>query len=126
MCGQHMWRTSRRGSLPRIGRRHALRRCRHVASTKPCGTLRTAASGRLCHFVFVPASRHFKRIVDNTANELSIQVATTGPDDQAVLRVVNRSIQWATKGIVYESERRHADRLLVGRETGGDDSHCLG
>lgn len=34
-------------------------------------------------------------------------------EDAGALRVLNRSIHWATEGVVYESDNRHTDRLVV-------------
>lgn len=52
------------------------------------------------------------RVAEHMTQKLNIDVATAGPEDQAVLRVLRRSKQWAGEGIVYDSDHSHADRLM--------------
>lgn len=38
-------------------------------------------------------------------------MGVTGPEDSAALRVLNRSICWTQRGIIYESDRRRVEKL---------------
>ena len=63
-------------------------------------------------FVFVGKDVHLKNIAGHMAQSFSIKVAVSGPRSMQTLRVLNRSITWSQEGIVYESDHRHADRLI--------------
>lgn len=45
-------------------------------------------------------------------SKFKIEVAMTGPDASEVLRGLTRIITWTTEGVIYESDHRHADRLV--------------
>lgn len=43
--------------------------------------------------------------------KFKVKVVVTGPDDDGVVRVLNRTVKQATEGVLYESDHRHADRV---------------
>lgn len=60
-------------------------------------------------FVFVGAIQRLKLTAEHIAKMCKVKV---GSGDQAALRVLHRSKEWARKGIVYASDHPHADRLI--------------
>lgn len=89
--------------------------------------MHTPCKASLCHFyhgmwqvrgvvhgddlIFVGQLAYLKAFPEHMATKSRLKVALTGPDEPTVLRVLNHSTRWTRKGIEYESDRRHADKL---------------
>lgn len=67
-----------------------------------------------CHdFVFVALKTRVKPKSVHMEEEVQSQGGQPGPEDGEVLRVLSRSIKWASDGMIYESDDRHADGIIV-------------
>lgn len=63
-------------------------------------------------FVFVGGNECLQQIAEHMRRKYKIKVAVTSEKEPNELRVLNRSIKWAKEGIRYESDHRHADKLV--------------
>lgn len=63
-------------------------------------------------FVFVGQAVHLKSIAAHMAKNFTTKVAVTGPGSADTLRVLDCSIEWSHAGIIFQSDHRHADRLV--------------
>lgn len=88
----------------------------HVGTVPPCPFYREGK--KVCglvhgdDFVFVGRKEYPAEIADYMAGQYKIKTAFTGPGGHNLLRVLSRSIMWADEGVIYESDHRHADRLI--------------
>lgn len=73
---------------------------------------------RLVHrddgFVLAGHKKYLEAIVEYMTGKFKIRTAFTGPKKDEVFGVLKRSIKWTRGGVIYESDHRHAIRLIEG------------
>lgn len=65
-----------------------------------------------CDFVFVGSDGHLALIGEHMGGAVKVRIAITGRSNRNQLRMLSRNIRWKQDGILYDSDRRHAGRLV--------------
>lgn len=62
--------------------------------------------------VFVGTDSFLMEIAKHMEEKLSIKVGIKGQGCQEALRILNRSVRWPPRGIEYEWDHRHAEKII--------------